>query len=132
MGTTKRDDDSLNIKEFCEKEGIFEPTYFKLREQGLGPDEMRYPGMHIVRITERSRLKWQDMMHNPPPDKAELVASITAKLRAKGRSPKGEGEPQSRVQDAAPAPPPEGGGVMRHARQKAKAARGPRCIWYSG
>jgi hypothetical protein len=76
---------SYTIRSFCEAEKISEPTYFNLRSQGLGPREMRFPGIHAVRITHAARLAWQEMMQNPTGEQAEAVRAVTEKMRAMSR-----------------------------------------------
>ena len=56
MGDKTPYEPSYSIKQFCEAEGISGPTYFKLREAGLGPEEMRPGGLNMVRITHAARI----------------------------------------------------------------------------
>jgi hypothetical protein len=76
---------SYTLKQFCEAEGISEPTYYKLKQMGLGPRELRYPGINVVRITHADRIAWQQMMQNPTTEHAEKVRAMKEKMRAKGR-----------------------------------------------
>jgi hypothetical protein len=76
---------SYSIKQFCAAENISEPTYYKLRENKLGPTETHYPMTNIVRITHTDRLAWQHMMKNPTGEHAEAVRRMRAKALAKGR-----------------------------------------------
>jgi len=39
--TVAADADCLSVAEFCRRNGISKPFYFKLRAQGLGPEEIR-------------------------------------------------------------------------------------------
>jgi hypothetical protein len=59
---TKLDDfdRSFTIPEFCKAEGISEPTYYKLKREGLHPDELRY--FSVVRITPQARREWHERM----------------------------------------------------------------------
>jgi hypothetical protein len=72
---------SYSVLEFCRAEDISKPTYFILRSKGLGPKEMRYPGMRIVRITHRARLEWQRMMTSLTGEHAEAVRATAERLR---------------------------------------------------
>src|SRR5262249_5106123 len=56
---------SLTIPQFCADEQISEPTYYKMRSLGLGPKELRYPGLRAVRITIQARDEWRERMQNP-------------------------------------------------------------------
>jgi hypothetical protein len=72
---------SYSIVEFCRVEGISKPTYFLLRARGLGPEEMRYPGMRIVRITHRARETWQRKMSSLSGKHAEETRATAEHLR---------------------------------------------------
>src|SRR2546430_7900802 len=74
---------SLTIPEFCIAERISEPTYYKLRAAGLGPEELRY--LQVVRITYSARREWQKRLQNPTGELAETMRGITARLQAQGR-----------------------------------------------
>jgi hypothetical protein len=60
----------FTIKSFCVAHGISEGFYFKLREQGLGPDEMRL-GARVL-ITHESAARWRIARE------AETAAATTA------------------------------------------------------
>ena len=77
---------SYSISEFCIEEGISEPTYYKLKKQGLAPEEIRYPGVAIVRITYAARMAWQQRMQNPTGEQAEVVRRIAASMLEKSHS----------------------------------------------
>ena len=47
----------FSVASFCEAHGISEAFYFKLKNQGLGPDEMRL-GSRIF-ITHESAARWR-------------------------------------------------------------------------
>jgi predicted DNA-binding transcriptional regulator AlpA len=49
---------SLTIEGFCEAEGIARPTYYELRKDGRGPEEMRL-GPQIIRITAQAHARWR-------------------------------------------------------------------------
>ena len=51
------DADCLSVAEFCRRNSISKPFYFKLRAQGLGPEEMRL-GARVL-ITRQSAEKWR-------------------------------------------------------------------------
>jgi hypothetical protein len=57
------DERSLTISEFCEAEGFSTAKYHELQRKGLGPQELRFPGSQIVRITPTARLAWHAQMH---------------------------------------------------------------------
>src|SRR5215831_17175972 len=69
-----RHEPSYKISEFCAAERISKTAYYALKEEGLAPEEIRYRG--LVRITYRSRIKWQDRMANLPP---EMQAALDAR-----------------------------------------------------
>jgi hypothetical protein len=60
---------SYNVKEFCASENISVPTYGKLRDQGLGPKEMRF--LNCVRISHADRLEWQEKRRAPNSEEAK-------------------------------------------------------------
>jgi hypothetical protein len=86
---TPADSTSITIPEFCAAEQISEPTYHKLRQRGLGPREMRYPGLKIVRISAAAHEEWRKRMENPTPAmKKQIEADYRARserLRAAGK-----------------------------------------------
>ena len=51
---------SYTKQEFCELERISVPTYHKLQKNGYGPEEVRFPGMTFVRITQQARREWHE------------------------------------------------------------------------
>ena len=53
---------SKTIPQFCEAENLSASSYFKLKRLGLGPDEMRFPGTEIVRITPEAHRAWRERM----------------------------------------------------------------------
>jgi hypothetical protein len=72
-------DASMTIREFCKLERISKVTYHKLKRKGLGPVEMRAPGMSLVRITPAARFEWHARM-------AELEKSEAVELERQRRS----------------------------------------------
>jgi hypothetical protein len=85
----KVEERSLTIPEFCAAEQISEPTYYKMRSLGLGPQEMRFPGLRAVRITPQARDAWRKRMENPTPKmRTQIEADHKARsdhLRAAGK-----------------------------------------------
>lgn len=53
---------SLTIRRFCELEDMSAATYHKLQRRGLGPHQLRIPGMNFVRITPKARAEWHGRM----------------------------------------------------------------------
>jgi hypothetical protein len=49
---------SLTRAEFCLLEHMSLSTYHKLQRAGLGPDEIKFPGLAFVRITAEARREW--------------------------------------------------------------------------
>jgi hypothetical protein len=72
-------DASLSIPAFCAAENISKTTYHKLRLLGLGPEEMRFPGTDIVRITFENRKKWHERIHALPPEQRKQLVAEFAK-----------------------------------------------------
>jgi hypothetical protein len=72
---------SSSIDGFCKLEDISPASYYKLRDKGLGPEEMRIPGTALIRITARARRQWQQRM-------AELASEHAAEMaeQAQARS----------------------------------------------
>lgn len=79
---TKPYEPSYTIAEFCEAERMTEPSYFKLRDLGLGPKEMRGP-LSMVRIAHSARLEWQQRMQSASDHPA--VQKTAKMLSARGR-----------------------------------------------
>ena len=48
---------AFTVKTFCAAHGISVPTYYKLRNQGLGPAEMRFGP--IIRISREAAERWR-------------------------------------------------------------------------
>ena len=58
IAAVRDDDGALTIQEFCARERMSDTTYYKLKKRGLGPEEVRFPGMAFVRITAAARKEW--------------------------------------------------------------------------
>jgi len=48
----------LSRRKFCNEIGISLSTYAKLKREGRGPREMRFPGMTLVLITPEAQRDW--------------------------------------------------------------------------
>ena len=54
---------SYTISEFCKLERFSEPTYFKMKRKGHGPEELTIPSLPAtVRITAKARREWHEKM----------------------------------------------------------------------
>lgn len=49
---------SMSIQQFCQAENMSLATYHKLKRNGLGPDEVCFPKMRLIRITAAARREW--------------------------------------------------------------------------
>jgi hypothetical protein len=54
---TDGDIDAFSIRDFCQRHGISEAFYFKLKAQGLTPQEMRL-GSRVL-ISRESAARWR-------------------------------------------------------------------------
>lgn len=59
---------SLSVDQFCERYGITKRWYFKLRDRGEGPAEVRI-GARKIRITEAAAAEWE-AQHTAQPEAA--------------------------------------------------------------
>jgi hypothetical protein len=79
MGTTTKKaalmNASLTIDEFCDCEKISRWTYFAMRRNGHGPDELRVPGTTIARITPKAHEAWRTRMEQVAKTKAMKLES---------------------------------------------------------
>jgi predicted DNA-binding transcriptional regulator AlpA len=66
------------IDEFCAAHGISRRTYYRLREEGTGPQEI-HVGDHVL-ITAESAARWRAEL-----DAAELVQARAARKKASVR-----------------------------------------------
>jgi hypothetical protein len=71
-------DPSMTIREFCALERMSLVTYHKFKRNGLGPQELRAPGMSFVRITPSARRDWHARM-------AEMRKSEAVELECQRR-----------------------------------------------
>jgi hypothetical protein len=76
---------SYILREFCAAERISKATYFKLRKMGLAPEELRYPGINVVRITHAARQAWHEMLRTLTGEQAAAVQRTADVLRERGR-----------------------------------------------
>lgn len=74
---------AFSIQEFCWRNDISPPTYHKLKNAGLGPDEMRIG--NVIRITTEAELKWQRARTYPTGQEAEAKARSKAMTVARGK-----------------------------------------------
>ena len=74
---------AMSIRQFCREHGITSPTYYKLREQGLGPKEMRMGT--LVRISQEAAAEWRKARENPVGDEADAVAKNAKALQARAK-----------------------------------------------
>jgi hypothetical protein len=72
---------AYTIASFCAAHHISIPTFYKLRERGLGPTEMRI--VNCVRITREAAAAWRAARERPTGAEAEEVAKNAAALRAR-------------------------------------------------
>jgi hypothetical protein len=75
----------LTIAQFAETVQICEATYFKLKRQGLGPEETRFGA--VVRISPDALREWRQRMREMQETKAARLeaARRTAHSRAAGK-----------------------------------------------
>jgi len=57
QSSRQSDQDAFSIKEFCERHGISQSFFFKLRNRGLGPRTMRL-GTRVL-ITREDARQWR-------------------------------------------------------------------------
>ena len=70
---THPDDASRTIDRFCELEAISRFSYYKMRRNGHGPEELHIPGTEVVRITKDAHDRWRERMQ-------ELAATKQGKI----------------------------------------------------
>jgi hypothetical protein len=75
---------AFSIQEFCWRNDISPPTYHKLKNAGLGPDEMRFG--NVIRITTKAESKWQRARTYPKGDEAKAKARSEAVTVARGKN----------------------------------------------
>jgi hypothetical protein len=76
--TSFDDPRSRTISEFCGIEHLSLTSYYTLKKHNLGPDELRAPGLKIVRVTAEAHAAWRERM-------AQLAASKDAALETERR-----------------------------------------------
>jgi hypothetical protein len=53
---------SMTIDEFCAVENFSKSFYYELKKRDLGPEELRPPGMKLIRITAEAHAEWRARM----------------------------------------------------------------------
>jgi len=61
---------TLSVDQFCERYGITKVWYFRLRNRGEGPAEIRI-GARKIRITEAAAADWEKRHTRTPAEPAE-------------------------------------------------------------
>jgi hypothetical protein len=74
---------AYTIREFCRAHGISVPTYYDLKQQGLGPAEMRMGT--VIRISRESAAAWRRARENPSEAEAEASSQVADALRDRAR-----------------------------------------------
>jgi hypothetical protein len=70
---------AYTIPQFCEAHHISLPTYYKFKNAGMAPAEMRIGA--VVRISREAAAEWRLARTNPTGDEAAAVARSTEKQR---------------------------------------------------
>ncbi|WAJ27043.1 hypothetical protein [Antarcticirhabdus aurantiaca] len=70
---------AFGIREFCERNSISTPTYYKMKAQGLGPSEMRFGS--VVRVSVEAEAAWRAARSAPGEAEREQVARQAAALK---------------------------------------------------
>jgi hypothetical protein len=68
---------------FCGRNNLSEPSYYKMRAQGLGPKEMRI-GTKVL-ITLAAEAEWQRARENPKGAEAAEIARTAKALQKRAR-----------------------------------------------
>jgi predicted DNA-binding transcriptional regulator AlpA len=58
---------AFTISEFCARNGLSKPTFYRMRADGRGPVEMRI-SMNVSRVSADEERAWQRRMQEPRPD----------------------------------------------------------------
>jgi hypothetical protein len=66
------------LAEFLAQKNLSKTSYYDLKNRGLGPDEIIYPGTRILRITAKAEAAWDERM-------AQLAQTEAAKLQRERR-----------------------------------------------
>ena len=54
---------AFSVRDFCTRNGISTPTYYKMRAAGYGPREMRFGS--VVRISVEAEIDWRYAREHP-------------------------------------------------------------------
>lgn len=73
----------FSIPQWCRHRNISLPTYYKLKEQGLGPAEMRF--LTLVRITAEADAAWEKARQSPNATEANAVAKTAQAMRKRAK-----------------------------------------------
>lgn len=73
---------SLTIPRLCAVMSISEPTYYKMKRKGYGPQETRIE--RTVTITYPHFLEWKQKLEDPNSEIAKALKQIAAKQHAQG------------------------------------------------
>jgi hypothetical protein len=76
---------AFTIRQFCLRNSISPPTYYKLKAAGLGPKEMRRDGVNVVRISLAAEQEWQRECENPSAVAAEAIGRSAEAVRKRAR-----------------------------------------------
>lgn len=88
------DERSLSIDEFCAAENISRSTFFKMKNAGNGPKEMRLPGSSIVRISPAARREWHRRLEKLALKSAAVARDVEKRVtKAKRAGTKGASSP---------------------------------------
>ena len=71
-------DASRTIVECCDLENIPRVSFYQMRRNGFGPEDLRVPGSDLVRITKDAHERWRERMQ-------ELATTKQAKLENERR-----------------------------------------------
>jgi hypothetical protein len=101
----------LSITDFCYVEGVSTYTYNQTwRKRGLIPEETRYPGSQIVRITPQARREWRERFKQQEiqdqikrdRERRTAIAKNAGKVAVKSRKHPRTGAKQSAEPPSAP------------------------------
>jgi hypothetical protein len=85
---------SLTRQEFCLLEHMSPSTYHKLQRAGLGPDEIKFPGMAFVRITAEARREWHARIEEERKTQAAKLEDQRRRERARKAGQKAAQSPR--------------------------------------
>ena len=75
----------FTIKQWCEKRGLSLSSYYALRRDGNGPDELRVPGTNIIRITPKADAEWEARMQQVTAERADELEARRRRAAEAGR-----------------------------------------------